>query len=295
MPDELLTLRAGVAGLSLAPAVGGCIQRYWTDGDAGTRDLLRAGNAAALAQADPRDMGCFPLVPYSGRIRDGRFTFEGREIALPRNFDGPHTIHGHGWQAPWQVAEAGADHAALTYRHAADAWPFAYAARQDFRLTEDRLEASIAVTNESETAMPAGLGLHPYFPRRDGAVVKAQVGGVWLGDAEVMPTEHAAPPPWPLADGIDADATPLDNIFTGWAGTAEISWRDGSGLRIEAEPPLGFLVVFTPPGADFLCVEPVSHMADAFNRAAAGDPDTGMAVLQPGETLSARVRLAPLR
>ena len=42
-------------------------------------------------------------------------------------------------------------------------------------------------------------------------------------------------------------------------------------------------MVYTAPGADFLCVEPVSNVADAFNLAAAGDGRTGMRVLAPGE------------
>ncbi len=101
-------------------------------------DWLRPAGPAALAQGDPRGTACFPLVPYSNRIRDGRFVFEGREIRLPRNFgDHPHSIHGHGWQAPWRVAEAAADAAVMEYRHRADAWPFDYDARQHVRLDGD--------------------------------------------------------------------------------------------------------------------------------------------------------------
>ncbi len=60
-----------------------------------------------------------------------------------------------------------------------------------------------------------------------------------------------------------------------------------------ASDELGKLVIFTPPGEDFLCVEPVSHDTDAFNRAAAGEADTGMRVLAPGEDLSVYVRFRP--
>jgi len=58
-----------------------------------------------------------------------------------------------------------------------------------------------------------------------------------------------------------------------------------------AEPPLDFLVVYTPPARSFLCVEPVSHMTDAFNLAAAGRTDTGCRILAPGEALRAAVTL----
>ena len=52
-------------------------------------------------------------------------------------------------------------------------------------------------------------------------------------------------------------------------------WSYGWGVS----GPLGFLVVYTPPGEDFFCAEPVSNATDAFNLAAAGRTDTGMLVL----------------
>jgi len=59
---------------------------------------------------------------------------------LPLNFPpARHSIHGHGWQAPWSVAEATAGRAVLDYRHGADAWPFAYRSRQIVTLSADRL------------------------------------------------------------------------------------------------------------------------------------------------------------
>ena len=38
---DLITLRAGRAGLVLAPAAGGAVVRYWIDRGAGTWDVLR--------------------------------------------------------------------------------------------------------------------------------------------------------------------------------------------------------------------------------------------------------------
>ena len=64
-------------------------------------------------------------------------------------------------------------------------------------------------------------------------------------------------------------------------------------IRVTAESPLDCLVVYTPPGRDFLCVEPVSHVTDAFNLAASGRADTGMQLLEPGEALRAMVTLTP--
>jgi aldose 1-epimerase len=49
--------------------------------------------------------------------------------------------------------------------------------------------------------------------------------------------------------------------------------------------------VFVPSGQDYLAVEPVTHMTDAFNHAARGDHGTGTRVLEPGATFSCTMRI----
>ncbi len=284
------------ARLEVCPDAGGSVARYRTMVDGEMVDWLRPASAETLRRSDPLGMGCFPLVPFSNRIRRGRFAFQGRQVALPRNRpDMPHAIHGHGWQAAWAPRDRSADALTLEYAHAADAWPYPYRARQRFRLTDAALSVTLEVENLGGETMPAGLGLHPYFNRRDGARVAATVDRVWLTDDEVMPTGLApAPSDWRLADGLDVDAVALDNGFTGWNGRARIDWpASRRALSITADTAFRFLVVFTPPGADFFCVEPVSHCTDAVNMMAAGRDDTGMAVLAPGERLSGTVRFTP--
>src|SRR5262249_35779293 len=96
------------------------------------------------------------------------------------------------------------------------------------------------------------------------------------------------------ARGVRVDAIALDNCFTGWTGRAVVEWPEwGIRVAMTAEPPLGFLVVYTPPGRDFFCAEPVSHATDAVNLAAAGRTDTGLVLLGPGQTLRAAVTLTP--
>jgi aldose 1-epimerase len=292
----MLTLRRDHDEVVLCPEIGGSIAGFRSQIDGRVVDWLRPTGPAALERGDPLGLACFPLVPYSNRIRDGRFVFEGREIRLPRNFgDHPHSIHGHGWQAPWRVAEVAAEAAVLEYHHRADAWPFDYDARQQVRLDRDGLTVTLELTNRSDGAMPAGLGLHPYFPRTAATRVVAQVSELWRVDAEVMPLARVRPEgALDLNRGVFADRVALDNVYTGWDGRAAIEWPERRArLEMTAQGPLGFLVLFTPAGEDFLCVEPVSHCTDALSMAAAGAADTGLRVLAPGETLQARVTFTP--
>jgi aldose 1-epimerase len=82
-------------------------------------------------------------------------------------------------------------------------------------------------------------------------------------------------------------------VFSGWAGRAALAQPDaGIVVELSAPPPATFLVVYVPQGGDFLAVEPVTHMTDAFNRAARGESGTGTRVLEPGETLSCTMHIA---
>ena len=290
---DLITLRAGGAGLLLAPAAGGAVARYWIDDRGRPLDLLRPWTAPG--QGDRFQAAAFPLVPYSNRIRAGRFSFQGRELALPLNRPPErHSIHGQGWQISWTPLDVGPHEATLEYRHAADAWPWTYRARQRFALGERSLSVAISLTNESDAAMPAGLGWHPYFVRTPRTSLTASVEAMWLTDDEVMPTTLSAPPSeLDLTRGVKVDTVALDNCFVGWPHRALIERpEERVRLTMTAAPPLDFLVVYTPPGRPFFCAEPVSHITDAFNLAATGRTDTGMRILTPGETLRATATLS---
>ena len=64
-------------------------------------------------------------------------------------------------------------------------------------------------------------------------------------------------------------------------------------LRMVARGPLETLVVYTPPGEAFFCVEPVSHITEAFNLVSVGHQDTGMLTLASGESARAVMSLTP--
>src|SRR4051794_28248364 len=117
------TLSRGALTLVLAPSRGGSIARleYRTESGAAIPVLRGVEDAETAAILD---MGSFPLVPYVNRIRGGRFTFRGREVALAPNLPGdPSPLHGQGWLAPWEVVSLGGSEAELAYRHAPGEWP----------------------------------------------------------------------------------------------------------------------------------------------------------------------------
>ena len=294
---EIVRLRSPSLSLDLCPALGGSIAAFrWHRPDGKVFDLLRPATEAALRGGDVEGMGCFPLTPFSNRLRIGQCVFRGRRIAMPRNTAGPHVEHGHGWQRPWRIAEAGTDHAFLVLDHQADAWPFPYEMRQHVRLHPGTLEIERTARNCGDKAMPYGFGLHPYFPRTADCTLTASVAGYWETDAEVMPTRYVTVPAAvdPRA-GLRLNDHALDNVFAGWNGCAVIQWPEHAArLSIATDGPLRHLVLYAPPGEDYFCAEPVSNCTDAFNLAATGGRiDTGMLVLEPAASVSARLSFMP--
>ena len=291
---DSITLRQGELGVTLAPGIGGSIAGFWSDARGTALDLLRPTSADALSRGDPGGLSSFPLVPWSNRIRAGRFTFGGKRVDLTPNLRG-HAIHGLGHRMSWTVMDRGLSQAVLEHRHAAGEWPWSYRATQRIALTPAGLDVEMVVTNDSETTMPAGLGWHPYFPRTASTTLHARVTGLWLTDSEILPTVCVTPPPdRDPRRGLAVDRVALDNVFVGWDQEAVITWPERRArLRLTARGALATLVVYTPPGEAFFCAEPVSHITEAFNLAAAGQLDTGMLRLAPGEFARVAMSLVP--
>ena len=295
--NGVVTLSCERAACAIVPRAGGAIAGFWWERDGKRFDWLHPAPPRALAGADDEPMACFPLVPYASRIREGRFLFCGREVLEPPPVpEARHAVNGHGWHREWLVCERGEEHVVLEYRHEPAAWPWAYRARQSFVLTPDALLLALELENLSEDLMPAGLGFHPCFPRRRAAMLSAAASGLWLSDAERLPTEKTTvPPALDLAAGRSLAEFVVDHLFTGWDGRAVITWPEYSArLVLEASQPLlSFLAVEAGADADSFSLEPASHCSDAINLARAGVPDTGLRVLAPGACRSAKLALRP--
>ncbi len=274
----MFELHAGALRLALRPDLGGCIAGLWH----GDWPVLRSVEPGALTASRPS--ACYPLLPYSNRLAYRKFRWKGHDYTTQPNFgDNPHSVHGVGWQRPWEIISSSVLEVVLGYQHAGDAdWPFAFEARQYFTLTPQSMSVQMVFTNTAEVAQPAGLGWHPYFPKRARSRLHIELSDRWDSDATQLPTRKVAQP------GIDSDVSHLayDNCFDGWKGPARI--RDEK-FSLQLSSSLDRLVVFTPQDKDYFCVEPVSHVSNAIHMA---DPAAhGLRSLAPGETFEASMKL----
>ncbi|MEU0693640.1 aldose 1-epimerase [Streptomyces niveus] len=219
---------------------------------------LRVGGTELLRQGDR--YGCFPMVPWAGRIGLGRFRNGGETHQLPLNSP-PHAIHGTGRDTSWRTARKGASEAAFTYE-LADPWPYTGRVTQLFELTGDSLTLTLGVETYDDS-FPAQAGWHPWFLRHlDGSTadedaVRLDFSPEWQEERgeDHLPTGRRVEPrpgPWDdcfgMPDGVEATLT--------WPGRLELK------VTSTAE----WAVVYDEQ-AEAVCVEPQTGPPNGLNTA----------------------------
>jgi aldose 1-epimerase len=199
----------------------------------------------------PMTWGSYPMAPWAGRIRRGRFTFDGVERRLPITMS-PHAIHGVVYDRPWRTLDRDSIAIDLDER-----WPFRGRVAQRFVVNDDGL--SVTMTLEADGPQPVVLGWHPWFRRvlADGARpvrLSLDAAAMLLRDDDGIPTgERVAPPPGPW-----------DDVFTGLRSDPVLEWP--GLLRLEMSSSCPWWVVYTMP-EHAVCVEPQSGPPDAVSLA----------------------------
>ena len=271
--------------LAVAPRVGAGIVwlRSVNRGDITWRWLREVPQEDPIS---PSNIGCFLLAPFSNRIAFAKFNWMGQERSLiDAPMMGPHAIHGVAWTATWEVIEHSTETLELVLdRNEAD-WPWKFHARVHYSLDEEGVRIRLSLRNDSDTAMPSGLGFHPYFPVSDDVTLRADVAAMVTNSNLMLPEKLNANAP-SVAELRRGASLPrgLDNGFAHWSGTATICWPTAhKAMRIETRPRAQWAVLYTPVDSNYFCFEPVTHQTNAHNMTVSGISDSGLLSLQPGD------------
>ncbi|SNR61893.1 aldose 1-epimerase family protein [Blastococcus mobilis] len=232
------------------------------------------------------------LLPWPNRIRDGRWTWKGRELQLEVGSpEEPHAIHGLvAWQ-PWTAIDASADTVTVaTVVEPHPGYPFRIAGAVDYRLGGDRLAVTVRVRNPGPDPAPFGVGMHPYLSvgaTRDGGIGDADLN---LPVRTVLDLDNGLPTgergPFDGAIGRIGDRA-LDDAFSDLVrdddGWARVGLRGTAGeLELAVDESWPWLQVFSgdvlPEGRRrrSLAVEPMTCPPNALA------DGVDLLVLQPG-------------
>ena len=242
------TLLAGPASLRVDRARGGRLASLVVLG----HELLVQPEPGR--RPDPLLWGCYPMVPFAGRIRGGRFRWGGTLHELPANHGG-HAMHGTLLDQRWLIEQA--DHGYLRLRGRLEPrWPFPGFAIHEVALAPDRLDLRLEV-HATGAPFPATVGWHPWFRRRlatGGTVLVDLRAARWYPrGADGLPIGRSEPPP---ALG------PWDDCFTAISWPVTLTWP--GALELTMTSTCDHLVLYDQP-ADAVCVEPQSGPPDAVN------------------------------
>ncbi len=224
------------------------------------------------------------LMPWPNRIRDGRYTFGGREhqLSLTEVRRG-HASHGLVRWVAWTLVEHSASSVALGYRLMAQTgYPWTLDLEVRYDLSADGLTVTQSATNLSPEPAPFAMGAHPYLLAGDGPVdaweLTLPASTRLLTDDRLIPVGEEA------VDGTPYDFrivrpirdTVLDHAFGdlerdehGVATTALRDPRTGLGVALWVDATLPWLQVFsaddgTQRARQALAMEPMTAPADAF-------------------------------
>ena len=253
---------------------------------------LKMGGTEVLVQ--PAEWGTTPslrygfpvLFPTPNRVRDSKFTFDGQTYTFPSN-ERSHFIHGLVHKLPWSAGPASADAKAASMETYLDwvasqpdfkLFPIKHRLSLRFTLDAHGVKLAFTVENQDTKRLPFGFAFHPWFQILGSrAETYLRVPAQKHMEAEgLLPTGKLTDltgTPYDLRAPVSLEGLKLDDVY--WGLTPErvpgYEARDkGIKLSLGGSPEFTHMVVYTPPGRPFFCMENQTCSTDAHNLHAKG-------------------------
>jgi hypothetical protein len=273
-------------------AMGGAFEAPWADGiwdapssSAGHVTTAWRGHAMMLPSQGSSDMG-----PVNGGLMLREPADSVDTTALP---DGGEA------QSTFNAADFGAH------------WPSKTQMTVTVLLSSRSIELTVVAQNTGDVAEPIGIGWHPRFTVPGGNRAQLRIRVPAEKRAEVRDRAHGMPTgvllpvagtpyDFNLPGGASLETADLDECFVALhqnlldsGPVAElIDPADNYGVRLAVlSSTIKAMRVVAPANGDFVSIDPQFNVPDPFGREWAKDADTGMVILQPGQSTQWKVRL----
>jgi aldose 1-epimerase len=272
---QALVVARGDIAITVVPGIGARLHSLRVRG----HELLRSPHAIAQHALEPFFWGGYVMVPWCNRLAPGPIDVAGRTVDLAPNFEDGSAIHGQVYAAPWlQTGES-----TFAIERDGDGWPWRYRVEMEYAVTDRQLIITQRLRNLSDSPMPGGIGLHPWFPtpvelRIDSSLTygsnkDSQADPIPVsGDLDVRLRQ-------PMAVGVDATwARPADPPVELWWPQHELH------ATLRAASPKLHIVAANAPERGAIAVDPETHAPQGLRRLLKHEPGA-MELIDPGEEI----------
>ena len=249
-------------------------------------DILRTPSDPSYYDREPFFWGGYIMAPWCNRIETNPIQIGARLMRLQPNFPDGTAIHGQVYSRRWDEASDGVFH----IQGGGDDWPWEYEVSLRVEVVEPTVRLAYSLTNRSDDAMPAGVGIHPLFRKPVRIAIK--------GKSVFSPNTDTPALPAPVEGALDLReiGEVAENLDASWTDlsdpAAEMAWPDsGISASMRAIGPSVYLSVASLSFLDSVAVEPETNLPQGLRRLLNHEPG-GLQMLAPGGVLSLGVELA---
>ena len=194
---------------------------------------------------DPLSWGCYPMVPFAGRLRHGQLHFNNETHQLRLN-DHPHAIHGTVFNQTWDIRQQTSSSITVE-THFGLHWPFNGSVQHHIKVTDNHIHFGLAVT--AQETMPVQVGWHPWFVKPQSSSL--HFGSMLQRDPQGITTAQQVEPPQSV----------VDDCFVMPQGDLTVTVNN---QQLMLTSDCSHWVVFDKP-EHATCVEPQSGAPNAIN------------------------------
>jgi aldose 1-epimerase len=284
-------------------AAGRSVRAVITEVAAAIRHLSVDGVEITAGYDDdaPPPFGCgIVLVPWPNRVRDGRWTHDGRTLQLDITEPAQgNALHGLLRNASYQVVDrTGCSVTLRAQVFPQNGYPFRLDTKVRYTLVSDGMHVTHTVRNVGSACAPVAVGAHPFLAIGD--VPTDTLTLTVSADHHIDVDDRLNPigvssvqgTDWDLRDGRMVATLDLDDAWSGLTmdgggSTHWLSAPDGRTVSLWADEQFGCLQVFItrefPRRGELItavAIEPMTAPADAFN---SGE---GLRWIEPGDCWS---------
>ncbi|HEY5563077.1 MAG TPA: aldose 1-epimerase [Clostridiaceae bacterium] len=294
---DIIILRSDNCEAYIAPSLGANLCRFSYKG----KNIIDYKEEALLSSYFT---GTPILYPTPNRVKNGKFTYLGKEYIEQKNGERI-LIHGLVFNETWEYDKVVITEESISIKlhlnflpgkSYYEAFPFNSTIWVEYILYGDGLKLIYTIENNDNKALPFGFAVHPYFTKLsgdEGTLIEMPAASIleckegYFTTGKTIPVKGTS---FDLLSPVKVGSLKLDTNYTDLdVNKPSIITYEGLdfSLNISCTEDFKHIVLYTPKGTDYFCLENQTSSIDAHNVYDKGFKElSGLIVLAKGKSKS---------